>query len=150
MTTDGVARRASASAHAFVGNASASRPGGCEAIGLAELAESLRMLGERNRMRILCLLMQGERGVCELAECLDLPQNLVSHHLGVLRELGMVEPLRDVADARCVHYSINRAALARLNALYLSFFTPERDHPWQQECCPGDECCSQCHAAGLC
>ena len=150
MTMDTVARRASAPAGGAPCHATASRPGGGSGIGLAELADSLRMLCEPNRMRILCFLMQGERGVCELAACLDLPQNLVSHHLGVLRELGLVTPLRDVKDARCIHYSIDRAALARLNALYLSFFTPERNRPWQPDCRSGGECCPECRATGLC
>jgi len=119
-------------------------------VGLAELADSLKMLCEHNRMRILCFLMQGERGVCDLADCLDLPQNLVSHHLGVLRDLGLVTPRRDAEDARCIYYSVDRAALAQLNALYLSFFTPERDGPWQPGCCSSGECCPECRATGLC
>jgi ArsR family transcriptional regulator len=119
-------------------------------VGLAELADSLKMLCEQNRMRILCFLMQGERGVCDLADCLDLPQNLVSHHLRVLRELGLVTPRHDERDARCIHYSVDRTALARLNALYFSFFRAERDHPWDVDCCSAGECCQECHASGKC
>jgi ArsR family transcriptional regulator len=123
---------------------------GVGGVGLAELANSLKMLCEHNRMRILCFLMQGERGVCDLADCLDLPQNLVSHHLGVLRELGLVTPHRDEQDARCIHYSVDRTALAQLNALYLSFFTPERVRPWRLDCCSAGECCPECRATGMC
>lgn len=92
-------------------------------------------------MRILCFLMQGERSVCDLAACLNLPQNLVSHHLSVLRGLGLVTARRDVHDARLIYYSVDRAALAQLNALYLSFFAANRTRPWQLGCCAGDECC---------
>ena len=49
-------------------------------VGLAQLSSFLKTLCEENRMRILCFLMQGERSVCDLSTCLDLPQNLVSHH----------------------------------------------------------------------
>jgi ArsR family transcriptional regulator len=119
-------------------------------VGLAQLASLLKTLCEQNRMRILCFLMQGERGVCDLAGCLDLPQNLVSHHLGVLRELGLVTAQRDAHDARCIHYSVDRTALARLNALYLSFFTAERASPWRVGCCAETECCPECRAAGVC
>jgi ArsR family transcriptional regulator len=126
------------------------RAGGSGGGSLAHLANSLKMLCEHNRMRILCFLMQGERGVCDLADCLDLPQNLVSHHLGVLRELGLVTARRDENDARCIYYSVDRAALAQLNALYLSFFTAGRDGPWHLDCCSDGECCPECRATGVC
>ncbi len=119
-------------------------------VSLVELANSLKVLCEHNRMRILCFLMQGEHGVCDLADCLDLPQNLVSHHLGVLRALGLVTSRRDDNDARCIHYSVDRAALERLNGLYLSFFTAQRDRPWRPGCCSAGQCCPECRNTGLC
>ena len=103
-------------------------------VDLAQLSSFLKTLCEENRMRILCFLMQGERSVCDPAACLELPQNLVSHHLGVLREMGLVTARRDEHDARWVYYAVDRAALARLNALYLSFFAAERAEPWQLAC----------------
>lgn len=119
-------------------------------VGLAQLSSVLKILCEQNRMRILCFLMQGERSVCDLAVCLNLPQNLVSHHLSVLRELGLVAARRDAHDARWVYYSVDRAALAQLNALYLSFFAADRAEPWQLGCCAGDECCLECLVTGSC
>ena len=117
-------------------------------VGLAQLSNILKTLCEQNRMRILCFLMQGERSVCDLADCLGLPQNLVSHHLSVLRELGLVAARRDAQDARWVYYSVDRAALAQLNALYLSFFAADRAEPWQLGCCAGNEYCLECLVAG--
>lgn len=119
-------------------------------VGLAQLSNVLKTLCEENRMRILCFLMQGERSVCDLATCLGLPQNLVSHHLSVLRELGLVIARRDAQDARWIYYSVDRAALAQLNALYLSFFAADRTKPWQLGCCTGDECCLECLVTGSC
>ena len=121
-----------------------------EPMGLARLSGFLKALCEENRMRILCFLMQGERSVCDLAACLDLPQNLVSHHLGVLREMGLVTARRDDLDARWVYYSVDRVALARLNTLYLSFFAADRAEPWRSGCCAEDECCLECLIAGSC
>jgi len=119
-------------------------------VGLAQLSSFLKALCEENRMRILCFLMQGERSVCDMAACLDLPQNLVSHHLGVLRGLGLVTARRDEHDARWVYYSVDRAALAQLNALYLSFFAAKRDEPWQLGCGPEADCCLECLTTGSC
>lgn len=117
---------------------------------LAQLSSFLKTLCEENRMRILCFLMQGERSVCDLAACLDLPQNLVSHHLGVLRGLGLVTARRDEHDARWVYYSVDRAALAELNALYLSFFAAKRAEPWRLGCGLEADCCLECLTTGSC
>jgi len=119
-------------------------------VGLAQLSSVLKTLCEQNRMRILCFLMQGERSVCDLAACLNLPQNLVSHHLSVLRGLGLVTARRDAHDARWVYYSVDRAALAQLNALYLSFFAAERAEPWWPCCDPEGGCCPECLTTGSC
>lgn len=80
------------------------------------LAGSLRALSDETRLRILVLLAGGERCVCDIVELLEMPQNLVSHHLSVLRRVGLVKDRRDEADARWVYYSISPRAVARLQA----------------------------------
>jgi DNA-binding transcriptional ArsR family regulator len=57
---------------------------------MAELA-ALEALGEPHRRAILDVLRDGERSVNELVERLGLSQPLVSKHLRVLREAGLVE-----------------------------------------------------------
>jgi len=56
----------------------------------ATTAAVLKALAEPLRWRIVELLATEELCVCHLVEELDVPQPLVSHHLRVLRELGMV------------------------------------------------------------
>lgn len=51
----------------------------------------LKALAETNRWRIVELLSCEELCVCHLAEDLELSQPLVSHHLKVLRDAGLVE-----------------------------------------------------------
>jgi ArsR family transcriptional regulator len=121
-----------------------------QSAGLVQLSSCLKTLCEENRMRILCFLMQGERSVCDLAACLYLPQNLVSHHLGVLRGLGLVAAHHDEHDARLIYYSVDRDALTRLNALYLSFFAAERAEPWLPCCGSEADCCLECLTTGSC
>jgi len=84
---------------------------------LAELSGMLRVLADENRLRILQLLTQQETCVCDIMAQLDLPQPLASHHLGVIKQAGLV---RDRRDAQWVYYSIDANRLAELNALYLS------------------------------
>jgi DNA-binding transcriptional ArsR family regulator len=65
--------------------------------------ETLKFLGDGNRLRILKLLTRRESCVCELIEQIDLPQPLVSYHLRRLREAGLVRTRRK---AQWVYYSI--------------------------------------------
>ncbi|MCZ7526453.1 MAG: metalloregulator ArsR/SmtB family transcription factor [Acidimicrobiia bacterium] len=51
----------------------------------------LRALAEPMRWRIVELLAAEQLCVCHLTELLDASQPLVSHHLRVLREAGLVE-----------------------------------------------------------
>ena len=75
------------------------------------LAPALRALADPTRLRLLGLLGDGERCVCDLHGPLGLAQNLVSHHLRVLREAGLVSARRD---SRWVHYALRRERLDEL------------------------------------
>lgn len=58
---------------------------------LQDIKNNFDVLNDINRLRILCLLKeQKEVCVCEIFKALDLPQNLVSYHLGKLKEAGFV------------------------------------------------------------
>ena len=75
-----------------------------------------RALGDETRLRILEQLGSGERSVSDLMVLLDIGQSLMSHHLRILREAGLVVDRRD---GRWIHYSIADAALAACRlALY--------------------------------
>lgn len=53
--------------------------------------DGLRAVAEPLRWRILMLLAHEELCVCHLVEALDAPQSLISHHLRVLRDAGLVD-----------------------------------------------------------
>ena len=55
-----------------------------------KVGQFLKVINEPNRIKILCLLRDEERCVCEIWETLDLPQNLASHHLKVLKDFGLI------------------------------------------------------------
>ena len=55
------------------------------------LVDTVKALSEPLRWRIVELLADEELCVCHLVEELDVPQPLVSHHLKVLRDAGIVE-----------------------------------------------------------
>jgi ArsR family transcriptional regulator len=82
----------------------------------------LKALADPTRLRIFTLLRAGEACVCEIAGALDLAENLVSHHLGVLRRTGLVRDRRDPSDARWVYYQLDAATLDHFAPLVGALF----------------------------
>lgn len=80
---------------------------------LASTVEFLKLIAEENRLKILCLLRDGEKCVCDIWRFLDLPQNLASHHLKLLREFDIIESRKDGVR---VYYSINKAEMSKYNS----------------------------------
>ena len=55
------------------------------------VVDFLKIIAEENRLKILCILSKhDEKCVCEIWQCLNLPQNLTSHHLKVLKDFGLI------------------------------------------------------------
>jgi len=67
-----------------------------------------RALGDENRLRLLELMVDGERSVAELMDLAGLGQSLVSHHLRTLRDAGLVVTRRD---GRWIFYDIASGAM---------------------------------------
>jgi DNA-binding transcriptional ArsR family regulator len=59
------------------------------------LARFFRALGDPTRLRLLTLLLEGERPVTDLVEAVGAPQGRVSTHLGCLRWCGLVTARRE-------------------------------------------------------
>ena len=80
--------------------------------------KAMKALGEENRLRIVRLLLKGQRGVNDLAESLEISQYNVSKHLRVLREAGLVEQekmgqqrLYALASEFAEHLTVNKNVL---------------------------------------
>ena len=56
---------------------------------LSELLSFFKAMANESRLRIVGLLAQRERTVQELSEVLELKEPTVSHHLAVLKDLGL-------------------------------------------------------------
>ena len=106
---------------------------------LHQMVKWLNVLAEPNRLLIFNFLMEGVQCNCELGDGLKMASNLISHHLRVLREAGLINVERDAVDARWMYYSINRPALEALNQAWGSFFDPQRIKPRRLTCGPKGE-----------
>jgi len=78
-----------------------------------DAADLYAALADRNRRRILEQVRQKERSVSELVRALRMRQPLVSHHLKVLREAGVIEPERR---GTWIFYRLAPSAVERLKA----------------------------------
>jgi len=82
------------------------------------LAKFLRIIGDDNRLRILCLLKEGEKCVCEIYPNLDMAQNLVSSHLKVMLDFGLISVRQEW---KRNYYSINQKIFKKYNLLLINF-----------------------------
>jgi len=83
-------------------------------------ARLLRALANEQRLRILCLLVDGESTVGRINDCLpELSQSALSQHLARLRDEGLVATRRE---AQNVWYSLPdgpaQAIIATLHGIY--------------------------------
>jgi len=76
--------------------------------------EFLQIAGHPLRWRLLGELARSDRIVQELTELVGEPQNLVSYHLGKLRDRRLVYARRSTADRRDTYYGLE---LARIGGL---------------------------------
>jgi ArsR family transcriptional regulator len=67
-------------------------------------AEKLKVIADGTRLSTLRLLMRGPLHVGEMTEVLGIDQSLLSHHLRILREAGLVRAERD---GKAVLYSLS-------------------------------------------
>lgn len=81
-----------------------------------EACALLKVLGNADRLLLLCQLTQGEHCVAELADLTGVTQPTLSQQLTVLRQNGLVSTRRE---GKQVHYSITSTnAMAVMQVLY--------------------------------
>lgn len=80
---------------------------------LEQRADVLKAIADPSRLEILEILSPEIRCNCHLQEVLDLAPNLLSYHLKVLREAGLIEGTKR---GRWVDYALTSDARARIVA----------------------------------
>jgi len=106
------------------------------------LIGTLKALSDSTRLSIFDMLMEGVQCNCEIAERLGLSLSLISHHLRILRQVGLIQSERDLEDARWVYYSVDQEALAELNQAVNHLLDIERIQPRVPSC--GPQRCDDC------
>ena len=78
---------------------------------LSGLTIKFHALSDETRLRIIDLLRQGERCVCDLQDALDAGQSRLSFHLKVLKDAKLVS---DRKEGRWSYYSLDADAFEQL------------------------------------
>ena len=70
---------------------------------LYDLAELYKIFGDTTRVKLLCILFEGEMCVQHLAQLLQVSQSAVSHQLRILKGARLVKYIRD---GKTVYYAL--------------------------------------------
>ena len=83
----------------------------------ASCADKLKVLADVTRLSVMEALLDGPRNVTQLQERVRIEQSLLSHHLKVLREAGLVTATRD---GKAVRYTISPDAVRHVSGKELN------------------------------
>lgn len=70
---------------------------------MKKIAEFYKALGDETRLKIIQMLAEKELCVCEIIDRLQMSQPAVSHHLKILRQVGLV---KDSREGRWIYYTL--------------------------------------------
>ena len=90
--------------------------------GAGEAVAALKLLGNEDRLLLLCQLSHGEMCVSDLEEQLQIRQPTLSQQLGVLRSEGVVDTRRQ---GKHIFYSVSDPALLEIVALLYRLYCNE-------------------------
>ncbi len=75
-----------------------------------KVVEFLKVVAEENRLKIIEFLQKKDHCVCEISQYFNLPQNLVSHHLKVMKNINLLTSKRV---GQKTYYSLNKNQLQK-------------------------------------
>src|SRR3972149_9205842 len=78
---------------------------------MANILKVSRAMSDKNRIKIMQMLSSGETNVSDVADNLNVEENLASHHFRVLASVGF---LSNQKRGREVYYKLNKTRLVSL------------------------------------
>jgi len=70
----------------------------------------LRAISDPNRLKIVCVLRNGPKCVCEIVESIGISDKLASHHL---KQLKNIDLLNEKREGNFIRYSLNKKAIQK-------------------------------------
>jgi ArsR family transcriptional regulator len=103
---------------------------------IEQITNCMKALSDPTRMKLLNLIRKGTQCNCEFCDSLGLQPNLISHHLRILKNAGLVRIEKDPLDSRWIYYSINEATFLELRVFFNDFLDPQSIQPRSSTCGP--------------
>ena len=97
-----------------------------------KIAAVFKAFCDENRIRILRLLLSGEKCACKLLEELSISQPTLSHHMKILCDSGIVISREE---GKWTHYQISRQGREKAIALLKEITTVTDDGCLGKRCC---------------
>jgi ArsR family transcriptional regulator len=98
----------------------------------ARAAELFHALSDEIRVRVVTLLLSGERCVCDLMDDLGLAQSRLSWHLKTLSDAGIISGRKE---GRWIYYSLDAESLGEARAILDALKPASRRLPTRSACC---------------
>ncbi|MEW6457398.1 MAG: metalloregulator ArsR/SmtB family transcription factor [Acidobacteriota bacterium] len=83
---------------------------------MKEIVDALKALADEQRLRIINVLMDNELCVCEIRGSLRISQPLISHHLSILRNAGVLSTKKR---GQWVYYFVDKKNIKKIQKLIL-------------------------------
>lgn len=94
------------------------------------ITETLQVLSDSTRLRMLRLLAHEELSVAELQELLEMGQSRISSHLGLLRRHDMVS---DRKDGKKTYYTLNTEITRRFELIRVALTEQSEESFWETD-----------------
>ena len=94
------------------------------------ITETLQVLSDSTRLRMLRLLAQEELSVAELQEILEMGQSRISSHLGLLRRHDMVS---DRKDGKKTYYNLNMEVARSFDLIRFALAEESEEEFWKTD-----------------
>ena len=104
------------------------------------LVNIFRALGEDTRYKIVKMLLEEEKCICELMEDLNLSQSAVSHHVKILKQAELVSDRRQ---GKWTFYSLDKEGFESAFAYFQKeMITPIEGYQYKMKVEPEAKCLS--------
>jgi len=88
-----------------------------------QAANLMKMMGHKERLMILCMLIEGELCVYQINGRIPLSQSALSQHLATLRKNDLVETRRD---SQTIYYRIKGYEASRIIGALKEIYCPQK------------------------
>lgn len=86
-----------------------------EAESVSKTYAFLRAIADPNRLKILCVLQNGSKCVCEIVPAVGISDKLVSHHLKKLKDIGLLVEKRE---GKFIRYSLDKKTIKEYKKIF--------------------------------